>query len=95
MEYGYRLMVYKKDRRTKDGWKLVESKEYPDYSAYAMHNEIHSLSRSSYKAEAGFALDFEPLTVLVKNKMTGDMVMIDYRDRGGPCDPSTDRYWSM
>lgn len=29
------------------------------------------------------------------NLMTGEIVMIDANDRGGPCDPGTERYWTM
>ena len=33
--------------------------------------------------------------VPVKNLMNGKTVMLDVNDVGGPCDPSTERYWSM
>jgi hypothetical protein len=33
--------------------------------------------------------------VEVKNMMTGAMVKIRESQRGGPCDPSTELYWSM
>lgn len=33
--------------------------------------------------------------VTVKNLMSGEPVAISARDVGGPCDPSTERYWSM
>lgn len=29
------------------------------------------------------------------NLMTGKEVMIRQQDKGGPCDPATERYWSM
>ena len=95
MAYGYRLMVYKRDRRVKGGERFVKSYDYPNYSGNAMMDEIKSLKRQLYKESDGWRLDFDPLTVIVKNLMTGKDVEIDYRDRGGPCDPSTERYWSM
>lgn len=91
---GYRLLVFKADRRTKDGWRLVETKEYLGFSGTAMTEEIASLKWTVYPPPR-FYLDFEPLTAMVKNLMTGAMVEIDYREVGGPCDPSTERYWSM
>jgi hypothetical protein len=33
--------------------------------------------------------------VAVKNMMSGKDVYINEQDVGGPCDPSTERYWSM
>lgn len=33
--------------------------------------------------------------VIVRSLMTGAEVQIRESDRGGPCDPSTERYWSM
>lgn len=35
------------------------------------------------------------VTVEVKSLMSGQMVSIPLENRGGPCDPSTERYWSM
>jgi hypothetical protein len=36
-----------------------------------------------------------PEIVIVKSLMTGKDVAIRAVDQGGPCDPSTERYWSM
>lgn len=37
---------------------------------------------------------FNPV-VTVKNLMSGQEVQLRKEDVGGPCDPSTERYWSM
>lgn len=95
MAYGYRLFVYKADRRTKTGERFVKSYDYTGYSGNAMMDEIKSLKRDLYKESDGWRLDFEPLTAMVRSLQTGQLVEIDYRDVGGPCDPSTERYWSM
>ena len=92
---GYRLLVFKKDRRTKTGERFVKMYDYPSYSGHAMQDEIYSLKQQLYRPADGWRLDWEPMTVMVKNLMTGEMVEIDYRDRGGACDPSMERYWSM
>jgi hypothetical protein len=39
--------------------------------------------------------DFYQRTVIVKNLMNGKDVEIAASERGGVCDPSTERYWSM
>lgn len=95
MTYGYRLTVHKTDGRTKTGLRFIASYDYPNYSGTAMQDEIYDLRQRLYPARDGWILDFEPMTVLVKSLMSGQDVEIDYRDRGGCCDPSTERYWSM
>lgn len=94
MGMGYRLVVYKVDRRTKMGERFVKNYDYPNYSGNAMMDEVFSLKRNLYKPEDGWRLEIEPLTVIVKSLMTGKDVEIDYKDLGGPLDPSTERYWS-
>ena len=94
MTSGYRLLVYKQDRRRKEGQRLVEIKDYPGYSGTAMQDEIYSLSKIKYPQKAGWRLDFEPMTKMVKNLMTGEMIEIDFRTPYC-ADPSSERYWSM
>lgn len=95
MGMGYRLLVFKADRRVKSGERFVKSYDYPSYSGNAMMDEIYSLKQRLYRPVDGWRLEFEPMTVIVKSLMTGKDVEIDYRDLGGPCDPSTERHWSM
>jgi len=94
MAYGYRLKVYKKDRRTKSGERFVNSYDYKGFSGNAMMDEIKDLKRQLYKPEDGWRLEFDPLTKVVKNLMTGQNVEIDY-DTPRSCDPSSELYWSM
>lgn len=95
MEYGYRLRVYKADRRAKSGERFVKQYDYTGYDSQFMMEEVQDLHRQLYPKSAGWRLEFEPLTAMVKNLMTGQVVEIAYEDRGGACDPSTERYWSM
>jgi len=44
--------------------------------------------------ETAFNAAFNKKTI-VKSLMTGKEVEINEQDRGGCCDPSTERYWSM
>lgn len=94
MEYGYKLLVYKADRRTKSGERFVKSYDYPNYSGNAMMDEIKDLKRHLYNPKDGWRLDFQPLTKIVKNLMTGENVEIAY-DTPRSCDPSSELYWSM
>jgi hypothetical protein len=94
MTYGYRLFVYKADRRTKSGERFVKSYDYPGYSGNAMMDEIKDLKRALYRPADGWRLDFEPMTKMVKNLMSGKLVEIDYRTPRC-CDPSSETYWSM
>lgn len=55
-----------------------------DYGPYViMHRDVYD---QKYRLDE---------LVPVQNKISGETVMIPRRDRGGPCDPSTERYWSM
>lgn len=92
---GYRLNVYKADRRVKTGERFVRSYEYPSYTENAIKNEVQHLQAQLYKPAQGWRLEIEPLTAMVRNLMTGEMVLIDYRLRGTGCDPSMERYWTM
>ena len=54
----YKLLVYKKDGRTRDGRRLVLEAVYPNYSGNAMMDEIKYLKTHDYKPEDGYILDF-------------------------------------
>ena len=95
MAYGYRLNVYKADRRTKTGERFVKSYEYRGFSGHAMSEEVNDLRRRLYRSQDGWRLEFHPLTAMVKSLMTGQLVEIAWEDQGGACDPSMERYWSM
>lgn len=59
--FGYRLNVYKVDRRTKSGVRFVSSYDYPGYSGNAMMDEMFDLRQRLYPTRDGWRLDFEPL----------------------------------
>lgn len=94
MKNGYRLVVYKRDRRFLEGERLVNTYDYEGYSGDAMQDEIFSLQQHLYKPADGWRLEFEPMTKTVISLMTGQPVVIDYRTPHA-CDPSTETYWSM
>lgn len=94
MANGYRLFVYKADRRTKSGERFVKSYDFHSYNETAIKNEIKDLKRALYRPADGWRLEYEPLTKMVKNLMSGKLIEIDYRTPRF-CDPSSEAYWSM
>jgi hypothetical protein len=74
------VRVYKQDRRCKAGERLVA--EYP----------FQAVDRAALDQELR---DVQDRYVTVKNLMTGAPVQIEAQAQGGPCDPSTERYWTM
>ena len=95
MQKGYRLKIYKVDRRYKAGERWFGDYDYPSWSQQAVVNEVRDLQQRLYRPADGWRIEVHPMTVTVRNLMTGKDVEIDSRDAGGPCDPSTERYWSM
>lgn len=92
MTKGYRLSVYKMDRRLKTGRRFVKSYDYPTYDETGMRGEVVNL-RSLYPQYDGWILEYHPLTKTVVNLMSEKPVEIAY-DTSGCCDPSTETYWS-
>ena len=93
MTKGYKINVYKLDRRRKTGRRFVKNYDYPTYDEMGVRGEIINL-RSLYPQYDGWILEYHPLTKTVTNLMSGKPVEIAY-NTPGCCDPSTETYWSM
>lgn len=91
----WRLRVYKQDLRCKSGERQVNEYRYNDWTRSQMVAEVADLRSTVYRAEQGWRLEFDASWVTVKNIMTGKDVTIRAEDRGGVCDPSQERFWSM
>lgn len=89
------LRVYKKDMRYKSGERMVNEYHYPDWTRGEMANEVSDLRSTCYKPADGWRLEFHEAWVTVKNMMTGQDITIRAADKGGVCDPSQERYWTM
>ena len=89
----YTLVIYKFDRRTKAGYRPVGTYQFDRRDDEAMQREVREL-QGLYPTHT-FTMRFNPTYTVVKSLMTGEDVTIRTEDRGGPCDPSTERYWSM
>lgn len=53
---GYKLTIYKKDRRYKSGERFVNSYFYQGYKHNAMMNEVRELQQELYKPSDGWRL---------------------------------------
>ena len=89
------LRVYKRDLRCKAGERMVNEYRYNDWTQEQMAEETRDLRNTVYRAEQGWRLEFAASWVKVRNLMTGQEVAVRAEDRGGVCDPSQERFWSM
>ncbi len=95
MEKNWTVTVYKRDGRTKAGERLVAKYPFVGMDRDAVERELRELSAQLYPKRDGWRFDVQPRYVTVKNLMTGEDVLLEASERGGPCDPSTERYWTM
>ena len=84
----YTLELYKTDRRTKEGRRLVEVKDV----AESTRAQIESIADSLRKLD--FIVEVFETYVTKKNLMTGQEFQERY-DRPYYCSPSSETYWSM
>jgi hypothetical protein len=84
----YTLELYKTDRRTKEGRRLVEVKDI----AESTRAHIESIADSLRKLD--FIVEVFETYVTKKNLMTGQEFQERY-DRPYYCSPSSETYWSM
>lgn len=94
MKQAYTLYIYKKDRRTKTGERLVSTTVWHDRDAVGMDREVRELRAQLWPASKGFRLEFHPTMKTVKSLMTGMDVQIPH-DTPRSCDPSSELYWTM
>ncbi len=83
----YTLELYKTDRRTKEGRRLVEVKDI----AESTRAHIESIADSLRKLD--FIVEVFETYVTKKNSMTGQEFQERY-DRPYYCSPSSETYWS-
>lgn len=84
----YTLEVYKTDRRTKEGRRLVDTIDF----APSTRDFIESVVRS--KQKQGFVVEVFETYVTRKNSMTG----VEFQERYDTpyhCSPSSESFWSM
>jgi hypothetical protein len=93
MKQDYTMYIYKTDRRTKSGERLIHTSVWRDQTEAGMRRECNELY-DLYPATIGYRFECHPTMKTVKNLMTGKDVQID-RDTPWSCNPASETYWSM
>ncbi len=93
MKQDYTMYIYKRDRRCKEGERLVSTTVWTSRDEAGMRRECSELS-GLYPAQQGYRFEYFPTMKTVKNLMTGQDVQID-RDTPWCCNPASETYWSM
>jgi hypothetical protein len=88
------MYIYKTDRRTKSGERLVSTSVWKNRDEAEMKREVRELQYQLYPTRLGFRIEFHSSTITVKSFMTGEDVEID-RDTPWHCNPASEAYWSM
>lgn len=86
----YTVEIYKVDRRTKSGERLVLKKDYDTDNLSVLEHTV----KHTWHASQGFRYKIHETFVTRKNMMTGAEFQERY-DTPYYCSPSSERYWSM
>lgn len=89
----YTLYIYKKDKRTKSGERLVSTTVWPDMDKDTMYRTTVELN-PLYPSAFGYRMEYFPKMKTVKSLMTGAEVKIEH-DTPWCCNPASETYWSM
>ena len=93
MKQNYTMYIYKLDKRTKTGERLVSTTVWTDRDEASIEREIKELHMHHYPRGL-FRIEAFPTMKTVVNLMTGKEIQIE-RDTPRACDPSSELYWSM
>ena len=93
MKQDYTMYIWKADRRTKRGERLVSTTVWTDRTALGMKREVESLYWL-YLPKDGYRFECVPSMKTVRNLMTGKDIQIAH-DTPRSCDPSSELYWTM
>jgi len=94
MKQDHTMYIYKTDRRTKTGERLVSTTVWRHRDEAEMKREVRELQYELWPVSKGFRIEFHPTMKTVKNLMSGKDVQIEY-DTPRCCDPSSELYWTM
>lgn len=93
MKQNYTMYIYKTDRRTKSGERLVYTFVLENRDDAGMLRESRELF-DVYPPREGYRFEWFPTMKTVKNLMSGKDIQIPH-DTPRSCDPSSELYWSM
>jgi hypothetical protein len=94
MKQSYTMYIYKADKRTKSGERLVSTTKWQHRDEAEMKREVRELQYQLYPVRLGFRIEFVPTYKTVTNLMSGQEVQIEH-DTPRCCDPSSELYWTM
>ena len=86
----YTVEIYKQDRRTKSGERLVLKKDYDTDNLSVLEHTV----KHTWRAAHGFRYEIHETYVTRKNMMNGAEFQERY-DTPYYCSPSSETYWSM
>ena len=89
----FTLEIYKMDRRTREGQRLVGKYDYDRTDRAAMEREIAAL-HPTYRKIDGYVFNIVETYVTRRNMMGGKEYQERY-DTPWHCSPSSETYWSM
>jgi hypothetical protein len=89
----FTLEIYKQDKRTKAGERLVGKYDYERRDLAAMEREVKSLY-PTYKTSDGYRFNIVETMVTKRNAISGREFQERY-DTPYYCSPSSESYWSM
>ena len=92
-DISYTVEVFKVDRRTKEGKRLVRRFEHKA-DRKGMKEELTHLYRTSWFAKDGYSFVIHETYVTRKNLVTGKEYEERY-DTPYSCSPSSETFWSM
>ena len=94
MKSIHTMYIYKTDRRTKSGERIVSTSVWQHRDAAEMKREARELQYELWPVAKGYRIEFVPTMKRVTNLMSGVEIEIPH-DTPRSCDPSSELYWSM
>ena len=89
----YTIEIYKQDKRTKAGERLVGKYDYDRKDLASMEREVAALF-PTYKKSDGYRFNIVETMVTKRNALSGNTFQERY-DTPYYCSPSSETYWSM
>lgn len=89
----YTIEIYKTDKRTKEGQRLIGKYDYDRKDRASMEREVKELY-PTYKTKDGYIFNIVETMVTRTNVMSGKTFQERY-DTPYYCSPSSESYWSM
>jgi hypothetical protein len=93
MKQDHVVYIYRADRRTKSGQRLVSTTVWRNRDEAEMRREVRELEYELWPQSQGYRIEFFSTMKTVRNLMTGQEIEIPH-DTPRACDPSSELYWT-